>query len=60
MEEQIVVGDVVQFKGGGSSMTVDKIEGEEAICVFSLGGRQRLRLDVLEKVKDEPQWWDRA
>ena len=60
MTEQIVVGDVVQFKGEGSAMTVEKIEGEEAICVFSLGGRQRLRLDVLEKVTDEPHWWDRA
>jgi hypothetical protein len=60
MEEQIAMGDVVRFKGGGSSMTVEKIEGNEAICVFSLGGKQRLKLDVLEKVPDEPLWWDRG
>jgi len=57
MEEQIAVGDIVRFKGGGSSMTVEKIEGDEAICAFSLGGRQRLKLEVLEKVSDEPPWW---
>ena len=60
MEEQIVVGDVVRFKGGGSPMTVEKIEGDEAICVFSLGGKQRLKLEVLEKVPDEKHWWDRG
>ncbi|MGO9310082.1 MAG: DUF2158 domain-containing protein [Spirochaetia bacterium] len=58
MEEQIVVGDVVRFKGGGSPMTVESIEGDSAICVFSLGGKQRLRLDVLEKIPEEPHWWD--
>ena len=57
MEEQIVVGDVVRFKGGGMPMTVEKVEGDEAICV-SLGGKQRLRLDDLEKVPDEHRWWD--
>ena len=57
-EEQIAVGDVVRFKGGGSSMTVEKIEGDEAICVFSLGGWQRLKLDLLEKVPDERHWWN--
>jgi len=51
-------GDIVRFKGGGSSMTVERIEGGEAICVFSLGGKQRLRLEVLEKAPDEPFWWD--
>ncbi len=50
MEEQIKTGDVVQFKGGGSPMTVEKIEGGEAICVFSLGGKQRLKLALLEKI----------
>ena len=60
MEELIVVGDVVRFKGGGSPMTVEKIEGDEAICVFSLGGKQRLKLDVLEKVTEEHHWWDRG
>ena len=61
MEKQnIAVGDLVRFKGGGSSMTVQKIEGDEAICAFSLGGRQRLKLEVLEKVQDEPPWWDRG
>ncbi len=60
MEEQIAVGDAVRFKGGGSFMTIEKIEGDEAICVFSLGGKQRLKLDVLEKVPDEPHWWDRG
>jgi hypothetical protein len=58
MEDQIVAGDVVRFKGGGSPMLVEKIEGEEAICTFSLGGRQRLRLDALEKVPEEHHWWD--
>jgi hypothetical protein len=60
MAEQIAVGDVVRFKGDGSSMTVEKIEGDEAICTFSLSGRQRLRLEVLEKVLDEPHWWDQG
>ena len=60
MEEQITVGDLVRFKGGGSPMIVEKIEGDDAICVFSLGGKQHLKLDVLEKVPDEPHWWDRG
>ncbi len=60
MEEQIVVGDIVRFKGGGSTMTVEEIEGDEAVCVFALGGKQRLKLDVLEKASDEPHWWDRG
>jgi uncharacterized protein YodC (DUF2158 family) len=60
MGEQIVVGDIVRFKGGGSSMTVEAIEGDEAVCVFALGGKQRLKLYVLEKVSDEPHWWDRG
>ena len=60
MQEQISVGDVVRFRGGGSSMTVEKIEGDEAICVFSLGGKQRLKLEALEKVQNEPYWWDRG
>ena len=58
MEEQIVAGDIVRFKGGGSSMTVERAEGDEAICVFSLGGKQRLKLAVLERTPDEPHWWD--
>jgi uncharacterized protein YodC (DUF2158 family) len=48
MQEQISVGDVVRFKGGGSPMTVEKINGDEAICTFSLGGKQRLKLDAVE------------
>jgi hypothetical protein len=59
MVEHIAERDIVRFRGGGSSMTVEKIEGDEAICAFSLGGKQRLRLEVLEKVPDEPHWWDR-
>ena len=58
MEEQIAAGDVVRFKGGGSSMIVEKIEGDDAICTFSLGGTQRLKLDTLEKVPEEHHWWD--
>ena len=57
-EEKIVVGDIVRFKGGGSAMTVEAIEGDEAICVFSLGGKQRLKLELLEKVPEEHHWWD--
>ena len=60
MEEQIAVGDVVRFIGGGSPMTVEAIEGDEAICVFSIGGRQRLKLDVIEKVPEEHHWWDKG
>ena len=59
MEERIVEGDIVQIKGGGSAMTVEKIEGDEAVCVFLLGGKQRLKLEVLEKVPPEDHWWDR-
>ncbi len=55
--EQILVGDTVRFQGGGSSMTVEAIEGAEAICAFALGGTQRLRLEVLEKVPQEHHWW---
>ena len=44
-DEKIAVGDTVRFKGGGSAMTVEAIEDDEAICVFSLGGKQRLKLD---------------
>jgi uncharacterized protein YodC (DUF2158 family) len=50
MEGQIKVGDIVQFKGGGSPMTVERIEGSQAVCVFSLGGAQRLNLVLLEKI----------
>ena len=59
-EEKIAVGDTVRFKGGGSPMTVEKIEGDEAICVFSLGGKQRLKLEVLEKVPEERHRWDQG
>jgi hypothetical protein len=45
----IAAGDVVQFKGGGSSMTVEIVEGEEAVCTFLLGGKQRLKVALLEK-----------
>ncbi len=48
------------FKGGGSPMSVEQIEGDEAVCVFALGGKQRVKVDVLEKVSDEPHWWDRG
>ena len=37
-------------------MKVEKIEGDEAICVFALGGKQRLKLSALEKVQDEHHW----
>ncbi len=57
-DERLAVGDVVRFKGGGSSMIVEKIEGDEAVCVFSLGGKQRVRLSLLEKSPDESHWWD--
>jgi len=56
MEEQIEVGDVVRFKSVGSPMTVEKIDGDEATCVFSLGGKQRLKLEVLKKAPDKPPW----
>lgn len=39
-------------------MIVEKIEGDDAICTFSLGGTQRLKLDTLEKVPEEHHWWD--
>jgi len=57
-QEPIRVGDLVRFKGGGSTMTVESIEGEEATCTFLLGGRQRLPLAALERVPEEPHWWD--
>jgi len=57
-EVKIVVGDFVRFKGGGSAMKVEKIEGDVAVCVFTLGGTQRLKLDVLEKAPEEHHWWD--
>jgi hypothetical protein len=60
MAEQIVVGGVVRFIGGGSPMTVEKIEGDEAICTFSLGGKQRLKLNAPEKVPEEHHWWDQG
>jgi len=31
MAEPKAVGDVVRFKGGGSSMTVEKTEGDEGV-----------------------------
>ena len=55
-----MVGDMVRFIGGGSPMTVEKIEGDEAICTFLLGGSQRLKLNVLEKVPEEHHWWDKG
>lgn len=57
-EPSIAVGDTVRFKGGGSTMIVEAIDGGEAICVFSLGGKQRVRLDVLERTPEEKHWWD--
>lgn len=56
--EPILVGDTVRFKGGGSSITVEAIVGDEAICTFALGGTQRLRLEVLERVPEAHHWWD--
>jgi hypothetical protein len=38
---EITVGTVVQYKSGGHAMTVDRIEGERAICVSSDGRRTR-------------------
>ena len=52
-EAKITVGDSVRFKGGGSAMIVEAIEGDEAVCTFSLGGKQRLKLALLEKVPEE-------
>ena len=39
-------------------MTVEAIVGDEAICTFALGGTQRLRLEVLERVPEAHHWWD--
>ena len=38
-------------------MTVEKIEDDGAICVFELGGKQRVKLVALERAPDEPSWW---
>jgi hypothetical protein len=49
--KQIEVGDVVRFK----------IEGDEASCVFSLGGKQRFKFESLRRlpIKLLGGTWDR-
>jgi uncharacterized protein YodC (DUF2158 family) len=51
----VQVGDVVQRRGRGPAMTVNKILGERAECIwFGVGGlrlhRKRMRIDSLEPV----------
>lgn len=35
--KEISVGDVVQLRGGGPWMTVDRIEAEQAVCMWREG-----------------------
>ena len=58
IDDLLAVGDVVRFRGGGSLMVIEKIERDQAICVFSLGGRQRVSLKFLKRVPEERHWWD--
>lgn len=37
MAETFVVGDVVQLKSGGASMTVEKVDGDVISCVWFEG-----------------------
>lgn len=37
MDETFAVGDVVQLKSGGTSMTVEKVDGDDVSCVWSEG-----------------------
>jgi uncharacterized protein YodC (DUF2158 family) len=37
MVETFAVGDVVQLKSGGASMTVEKVDGDDISCVWSEG-----------------------
>ncbi|MFH1719033.1 MAG: DUF2158 domain-containing protein [Planctomycetota bacterium] len=39
MSETFVVGDVVQLKSGGESMTVEEIDGDDVSCVWFEGKR---------------------
>jgi hypothetical protein len=39
-------------------MAVERIDGDEDICVFSLNGTQRSK--VFEKIQDELCWWDQG
>ncbi|HVX64646.1 MAG TPA: DUF2158 domain-containing protein [Pirellulales bacterium] len=36
-EKEFDVGDVVQLKAGGPWMTVDRIDGDQAICLWHDG-----------------------
>jgi uncharacterized protein YodC (DUF2158 family) len=37
MDETLAVGDVVQLKSGGTSMTVEEIDGDHVWCVWFEG-----------------------
>lgn len=39
MSEAFVVGDVVQLKSGGETMTIEEIDGAYASCVWFEGKR---------------------
>jgi uncharacterized protein YodC (DUF2158 family) len=42
MTDTFVVGDVVQLKSGGQSMTVEEVDGADVSCVW-FDGKNRLR-----------------
>jgi uncharacterized protein YodC (DUF2158 family) len=51
-KEKIKEGDVVSLNSGGQSMTVETIEGDEAICCWNEHGqsqKERYRLVALMK-----------
>lgn len=56
MNEMICCGDLVRLKTDGSELTVEKIDGEEVVCVPSKPERERVvrktfKLSSLEIIK---------
>ena len=47
-EKKIDVGDVVQLKTGGPWMTVDRIDGERAFCLWHEGNVLRREAFLLK------------
>ena len=52
MVETFAVGDVVQLKSGGASMTVERVDGDDMSCVWFEGKKveSEIRLGRAQKV----------
>lgn len=52
------VGDVVRLKSGGSRMTIEKVDGDDVLCVWFEGAKVERAIflyDTLKAVTDQNQ-----